>query len=375
LISSTKRVSFMTVALVALAAALLTCACGTPPPTFQGQGGIIDSPVGVTINGRYAYIMNANFDLSGKGKGAITVIDIPTSLVNRFDCLVRRIEAPAYLGQMVLSPDRQTGYLANRAGDSILLVDLSDPSWPKIMDLNPDHRGNQGINVGSEPFGLTVSPDGRTLYVANVGSGDLSIVDLVQKKLVKNELLEWGINEVRIQPRSRYAYVTNKGMAAVALIDVRTNRFVTAFALGSQRTGLGIDTRGIDFTPDGKLAFIAARQPNSLLVVDTTKIPSHIDRAVMDILPMDLKPTAVRVMPDGREVWVTNFDSNNVFAIDVRTLSVLEVITVGGGPYDLAITDEDPENPGQYYVFVPNFTSHNVSLIDARTKEYIWAIP
>ncbi|MCZ7584687.1 MAG: YncE family protein [Deltaproteobacteria bacterium] len=355
--------------------ALSGTACDEAPADFSGEGGIFDSPVSAVINGDYVYILSANFDLSDEGDGAITIVDIKRSLVNRREGIVNRVSMPAYIGKMVISEDGQTGYLANRAGSSILLVDLSDPVRPELIDLNPDQGGTQGIRVGSEPFGLTLSPDETRLFVANVGSGDLSIVDVPGRQLIKNELLNWGLNDIGIQPGSPYAYITNKGLNAVAIYDITTSRFVTSFPLGGLTTGLGTDTRGIDFTSDGRWAFIAARNPESLLVVDTDKIPAQVDTAVVDILPMDLKPTAVRVAPNDYEVWVTNFDSHNVYAIDIRSRSVLDVVSTGAGPYDLAIADLDPDAPEQYYVFVSNFNSHNVSLIDGRTKEYVWVIP
>ncbi|MBZ0272576.1 beta-propeller fold lactonase family protein [bacterium] len=349
--------------------------CGEPVDEFSGEGGVFDSPVGIVVNGRYAYVTNANFDLSDDSAGAITVIDLDRALVNRHDPVIERVRTPAYIGKMVMSPDRSLAYLANRGGDSVLIVDLSDPASPRIVDLEPGRDGDQGIRVGVEPFGLTMTPDGEKLFVANVRSGDLSIVDVAERRLIKNELLNFGINEVAVDPLGRYAYVTNRGLASVVLIDVATNRFVTAFALGSRRTGVGIDTRGIDFTPDGRFAFVAARSPESVLVIDTDKIPGRADAAIVDILPADEAPTAVRVTPDGAEVWVTNFVSNNVIIYDVDSRGVLEVIPTGLGPYDIAFTEPDDRDPEQYYALIANFDSHNVSLMDARTKEYIWVIP
>lgn len=362
-------------ALAALLALALTSSCGSPPDEFTGQGGIFDSPVGVVVNGDYGYVMNANFDLSDDKDGAITVLDLPRCLVNRKDCIIGRETTPPFVGKMIMSSDRQIGYLANRRNNSVLLVDLSDPADPRLMDLDETRSGDQGIKVGIEPFAMALSEDDERLYVANLGSGDLSIVDVPGRTLIKNEQVQWGINEVKIPPGGRYAYLTNRGLQSVVLFDTVTNRINTAFALGSRRTGIGIDTRGIDFTPDGRWAFIAARQPESLLVVDTEKLPSNPDDAVVDLLPLDLRPTAVRVTPDGAEVWVTNFASNNIYIFDTQTRAPLSVVTVGSGPSDITFTEENPDDPGHYYALITNFDSHNVSLIDARSKEYIWAIP
>ncbi len=360
--------------ILALAYACLT-ACSSDTDEYFGAGGAIDSPVSVTINGDYAYVMNANFDLSGDKTGAIAVIDIPRSLINRNDCIINRLETPSYIGQMAMNANGTLGFLANRRGNSVMLIDLEDPADPLIIDLDRDQEGDQGIKVGIEPFGVTLSPDEKTLYVTAVGSGDLSIVDLVERRLIKNEQIGWGINDIGIQPGGSYAYITNKGVGSVALIDVVENRFVTTFALGSYMQGIGSDTRGVDFTPDGQWAFIAARNPESLLVIDTSKLPDYPGEAVVDLLPTDSKPTAVRVTPDGREVWVSNYYSNNVIAYDTRTHAALEVITVGDGPYEIAMAPSGTGVDGHYWVFVANFRSHNISLIDSASKEYIWVIP
>ncbi len=349
--------------------------CTTDTDEYDGAGGAIDSPVSVAVNGDYAYVMNANFDLSGDKRGAIAVIDIPRSLINRNDCIIQRLETSSYIGQMAINAEGTIGYLANRRSSSIMLIDLGDPADPRIIDLEPDQDGDQGIKVGIEPFGVVLSPDEKTLYVTAVGSGDLSIVDLVERRLIKNEQISWGINDIALQPGGSYAYVTNKGIGSVALIDIVENRYVTDFALGSYMHGVGNDTRGVDFTPDGRWAFIAARNPESLLVIDTSKMPDYPEEAVVDLLPTDYKPTAVRVTPDGEEVWVTNYTSNNVYAYDTHTHAALEVITVGDGPYDIAMAPADTDVEGQYWVFVSNFRSHNVSLIDSASKEYIWVIP
>ncbi|MCB1154548.1 hypothetical protein KDL45_12920 [bacterium] len=357
--------------LIALAAA----GCGSAPDEFAGEGGIFDSPVDVVVNGNAAYVMNANFDLSDEKDGAITVVDIPACLINRKECIVRRVETPAFIGEMVINQDGTAGYLANRRGDTVLLVDLSDPWTPEIVDLDPDKDGDQGIKVGVEPFGLSLSPDETTLYVTNVGSGDLSVVDLDTEELVKNELLASGISEVEIQPGSDYAYITNKGRISVTVFDIESNRLVTALPFGSFLTGVGTDTRGIAFSPDGTTGFIASRNPDSLLVIDTTKIPENVDQSVIDLVATGNGPSGVSVTPDGAEVWITNYSSNNVFAYDAETREVLEVVSAGLGPNALAMAAPVEQDPEHYFILVTNFLSHNVSLLDARAKEYIWAIP
>lgn len=359
-----------------LVATCLTTLLGCEePPAFSGEGGILDSPIGVAIHGDYAYVTNANFDLSGDKEGWIAVVDIPLSLRNRKTCIINRVFTDPFLGEIIIDQAGAVAYVANRKRDEVWLFDLSDPIRPEPIDLNEQAAGVQGIKVGIEPVGMALSPDETLLFVANVRSGDLSIVDVLDLRLIKNERLGSGINAVAVDPQGRYAYVTNKGVNSIAMLDIETGSFVTSFSVGDPRTGLGQDTRGIAFSADGRYIYIATRDPASLMVVDADKLPHYPDRAVVEYIPMDSKPTAVEISPDGSEIWVANFNSSNVYVVDAMYHNILDVVEVGVGPYDIAFSNEIPDGSGHHFAYITNFFSHNISLIDATSKDYVWAIP
>ncbi len=348
--------------------------CDEPPP-YEGEGGIIDSPVGIASFGDYVYITNSNFDLSGDKEGWIAVLDVYKSLRNRKEALVNRVFTEPYIGDMVINKAGTLAYIANRQADNVILMDLKDPLYPEIIDLNPDIGGVQGIRVGIAPIGLTLSPDESMLFVANVGSGDLSIIDTINRRLIKNERLGSGINNLAVDPEGEYVYVSNKGINSISMLDIETGKFITSFAVGDPRSGIGQDTRGIAFSKDGAFAYIAAREPPSLMVVDTSKLPHYPERAVLKYIPMDSKPTAVVLSPDGSEIWVANYNSSNVYVVDGEYHNIIDVVDVGIGPYDITFSNEIPQGSGHYYAYVCNFFSHNITLVDAITKETVWAIP
>lgn len=353
---------------------LFSSGCEEPPP-FEGEGGIIDSPISTVVFGDYAYVSNGNFDLSGNKKGWVAVIDIPASIRNRKQAVVNRVFTEPYLGQMVINKAGTLIYIANRSSNNILLMDMTDPFSPELIDLNPDKGGIQGIRVGIAPIGLALSPDESLLFVANVGSGDLSIIDTVNRRLIKNERLGSGINSVSVDPQGEYVYVSNKGINSISMLDIETGKFVTSFAVGNPNSGIGQDTRGIAFSKDGAYAYIAAREPPSLMIVDTSKLPHYPERAVLNYIPMDSKPTAVKLSPDGSEIWVANYNSSNIYVVDAKYHNIIDVINVGIGPYDIAFSGEIPEGSGHRFVYICNFFSHNITLVDGKTKEVIWAIP
>ena len=57
-------------------------------------------------------------------------------------------------------------------------------------------RGRRTIPVGERPWGIGITPDGRTLFVANGPSDDVSIVDTATRKetgRVKVGKRPWGV--------------------------------------------------------------------------------------------------------------------------------------------------------------------------------------
>ena len=358
---------------VLLLSPFLFGACGEEAG-FEGQGGTFDNPIGIAVNWPYVYVTNANFDLSHGKEGKINVVDMRIALHRRDKSVVHTTDTVPYLGRLILNEDKTLAYVAERKNNSILFFDLTDPRRPEQIDLDRGEDGTQGIEVSSQPFGLSLTPDGNKLFVACMGQGNISVVDLEQQKMTKTIQLSWGVNEVRVDPQGEYAYVTNRALNSLVLLDAENGDFVTSFNPGFAASLVGYDNRGLDFTPDGRYLFVASRNPSSLFMIDTQKLPLYSDQAVIQMLPMDLGPTAVAVTPDGREVWATNFDSSNVFVFNADTGDILKVLDVGAGPYDIEIfADED--NPDHYYALTANFNANNLTLIDANAKEVIWAIP
>jgi len=65
----------------------------------------------------------------------------------------------------VVSPDNRWLYVANRLSDSVSKIDL------KKLTLN------KTTIVGSHPFGLTIDARGERIYVANVQSDDVTVLE------------------------------------------------------------------------------------------------------------------------------------------------------------------------------------------------------
>ncbi len=357
----------------ALLTALALAACATP--THKATGGVFSSPIGLAIHWPYAYITNANFDVSGNKHGFLSVVDLRIALTRADLAAVYRIKTDAFLGKIVLSADGKTAYVTDRRINQVLLFDLTDPIRPALVDVYNGSSGTQGIPVADQPYGLTLSPDESMLYVACELSGHVSIVDLASRQMVKNTTLANGVNEVKFDPAGRFVYASNLRINSISLLDATNGNFLTSFGVSTAVVAVtGYDYRGMDFTPDGSVLYVASNRPNGLLVIDTSQLPLYPDHAVARVIPMDAAPMGVAVRPDGKEVWVTNYEGASVIAVDAQSGVSLWAGTTGHGPADIRFF-EQPDLPGHYYALTVNFASHDLTLFDATTKEQIWGIP
>ncbi len=76
----------------------------------------------------------------------------------------------------------------------------------KDLDKNPDYArlrtwiaegtAGPGISVGQKPRDLALSSDGTTLYVANTGSADVSVIDLAELRETRRIFTRSAINDV-----------------------------------------------------------------------------------------------------------------------------------------------------------------------------------
>jgi len=355
---------------------VFAAACAEEPSGDRSEGGLLDNPIAVEVHGDYLFVTNGNFDLSGAGEGFLSVIEVESAVRNPGkDAVVARRAFDPYLADIAIDHETEIAYVANRYGNEVSLIDISRPLDLRLIDIDPDQEEVQGIDCGEEPYGVALGPTGVYLYATNLQSGDVSVIDLDRRMLARNIVLASGVVNIAMQPESNYAYVTNRRFNAVSVLDLERNTFLTSFSVGGRDASLGADTRGVGFLPDGSRAYIAVRDPASLMVVDTSRIPQFPDDAVIKYIQTEKDPTGVAVTPDGSEVWVTNYSSKSVAVVDTQFDLVIAVVDVGRGATDIAFTGPlEGDDADQYYVFVTDFESHSLAVIDGKAKELLGSV-
>jgi YVTN family beta-propeller protein len=139
----------------------------------------------------------------------------------------------------------------------------------RVFDPNPSqtpgtpHVGN--ILVGEGPFGMAVSPDSRSLYVANSGSDTVSVIDT-----------RWNVVHYNV---------------AVGDYPIR-----------------------VAASPDGNRIFVTNFYGNSVSVV---RVGSNTTPWVERTIPLPYKPMEVAVKPGGRYLYVSQYEDFKIKVFDI----------------------------------------------------------
>ena len=109
---------------------------------------------------------------------------------------------------------------------------------------------------------------------------------------------------------------------------------------------------------------------------DSVSVINIGTNAVIDKVPVGVKPWGISVSPDQSRVYVTNSGTNTVSVIDAQNDKVIATVGVGANPHGIAV------NPNGNFVYVantgPSYTAsgpNTVSVISTATNTVIATIP
>jgi YVTN family beta-propeller protein len=189
---------------------------------------------------------------------------------------------------------------------------------------------------------VVATPDGARAFVANIGSGSVTVVDLASGKVVQDVPTGQGAEGIAMTPDGREVWVCNRAADTVSVIDAKTLAVVATVKAPSFPIRVKI-------TPDGRRALVSCAQSGDVAVFDTATraevkriaidreaVAGSSDRLFSTQFGKSPVPVGLLVAPDGKRAWVASTNADVVSAIDLGTLSVVGRLTAGKEPDGLA---------------------------------------
>ena len=283
--------------------------------------------------------------LSGGDNGAVIVYDIAN---------LRRTDSISLNG-VVDSVDYEDSFtsdlLSNGDSHELLVLDRGNFRMVRI-DLDT-RKITASIPVGRQPFGLALSPDRHTAFVANVGAYSYPLLPDITKANFNQKLIPfhpYGDNTK--ESREGYTWHGRKipGVGdplapeamSVYTIDLATNQVVDRFKPGHP---IGQMVEGAEVvggaSPNSiavgsRFAYVTNATNDNISVIDyrehriVNTIQIHVDTLIDRY--RGLLPFGLTLSRDERTLYVALLGFNAVAVIDVETGTTKGLIPTGWGP-------------------------------------------
>ena len=283
-------------------------------------------------DGRYLAITHG-----GYGPHELVIVALPHRS-HRRERIVSRVPLPNLWYGLAWSPDGGRLYASGSSDDVVYQFDFRDGFLFNRRTLDFYDKGRMLACAG-----LSLSADGRTLYVANNRDDSVGVVDLAAATPEMRRIgLPGGSYPYTCLPSKdgRTLYVSLWGRAAVAEVDLAAGRVRRTLPTGEHPNEMLLSR-------DGRRLFVANASLNTVSVIDTEngKVEETLSASLHPNSPPGSTPNALALSPDEHTLLVANADNNNV-----------------------AVFAREPGKPTRSVGFIPVGWYPTSVRVDAKTK-------
>ncbi len=268
----------------------------------------------------------------------------------------------------------------NASGKYVAYV-VSDPGTTVNGSVTPITLNGASSAAGTaiaiqhqaNPTAAVVTPDGTEVYVANYNSGTVSAINTATSAVVTIALPGTGPNPIALAttPNSSHVYVADRKNSYLDDITVATNTVSTHVTLAAgglndtSLTGTG-DPNVLAMLPGGLDLYVAEYGTAEVQEVSTA-LAATPDTVVASIAtgngsaPIDLAES-----PNGCQIFVADWPSNNIFSITTATNALATVMTDTCETQDPQPMQVTPDN--QYLLMPENYNCGDLQILDLSTK-------
>jgi Tol biopolymer transport system component/pimeloyl-ACP methyl ester carboxylesterase len=270
-------------------------------PVGKGPHEIAVSPDGGT-----AYVA-----ISGSGQEpghTITVLDLKQRTVKA------TFDLGSYRQPHDLRVSRDGALVWVTCAPSKAVVEIDTRNGKIIRDWKLDQDG---------AWMLTVTPDDRKIYTANLEGRSVSIIDR-RANTVRSIPFESSQLGIDVSPDGREVWVHHTEKQQISIIDVATDNVVATMASGGQGFG------HVKFTPDGKYVLVPQSESKNLVVFEAA------GRRQIETIALSAPPKVITVSHDGKRAFITSPSADQAMVIDLVTWKETGTFPTGKTPDGIA---------------------------------------
>lgn len=230
-----------------------------------------------------------------------------------------RLPTQVFPHEICLSPDRRLLYVTEyglrgvesegRGGNTVAVFD-----W-----RSRERTSTIGTGRHDRPHGVATHAAGN-LFVTSESTQSLLIFDLASERLLHAVNNEQKLPHITgVSPDGKTVYAANIGSNSLTAIEVESGTILKQIPVLERPEGMA-------FSPDGKLLYVVNRESRAIAIVDTA------EQQMTGQIATGNGPVRIVITPDGERIAFPLFHDDAVQIADTRMQQVTQTIAVGRQP-------------------------------------------
>ena len=299
----------------------------------------------------YTIQTNGKLYIVNKLSKSITVFDLYEGKeITEFPMSIEPHEAATLTNQNKVIV---TNYGApNIVGKSVSVINTKTNKIEKTIELEESLRPHGIISFPESNIVGVVTDVGNDLLLVNVDKG------IVEKKIPTQQVFS---HLLVLHPNKPIVFVTNINSGSVSVIDLNRNQVIKIIPCG-------LGTEGIDITPDGAEIWVTNNKENSIFVINTETYE------ITNTISTGRESLRLKFSIDGKHCLVTNASDGTISIYDQFSKKQIKTIKIPGKknlveralyhtPRPVGIL----MHPNGLYSFVANSNADRIEVIDMKS--------
>jgi len=194
----------------------------------------------------------------------------------------------------------------------------------------------KSIPVKGAVHNTYVTPDGKYVVAGSIAGKNVTVIDAATDQTAWVMDFDLGVRPLAFERNpdgsTKRIFVQLSDLNGFAVVDFATHKEVTRIKLPEIKAGKepvlagGNASHGMAVTSDGKTLVVTSRLNSALY---SYSLP---DLKLLGSADVGRSPDWVTVTPDGKSAYVANAQSNSVSVVDIKTMKEVTRIPVGQVP-------------------------------------------
>jgi sugar lactone lactonase YvrE len=195
---------------------------------------------------------------------------------------------------LAVDPSGRWLFAAGTWGHAVCLLPLDEPANYVTVSLGKE----------SYPFGCLVDAARKRLYVSLWSKAQVAVVDLEQKKVVASWDTDRHPTEMTLSGDGKTLYVACANSTRVSVLQAEDGKGLETINCALHpKAPAGNTPNSLALTPDGQLLFVANADANNVAVFNVSQ-PGKA--RPLGFIPTGMYPTSVRYSPTDKKLYIAN---------------------------------------------------------------------